>query len=88
MCFIISKYEKYENTTLENFSRGQDYFRRYSQKKEMLLLTLPKKTGSGLGKESGVMDRPRGVAGISSDISKFRTYQEWPFSETIWKLGL
>ena len=54
----------------------------------MLLLALPKKTGSGLGKESGVMDRPRGVAGISSDISKFRTYQKWPFSETILKLGL
>lgn len=48
MYFIISKYEK---TALENFARGQDYFRRYSQKKEMIFLTLPKKTGSGLGKE-------------------------------------
>lgn len=51
MYFIISKYEKYENTTLENFARGQDCFRRYSQKKEMIFLTLSKKAGGGLGKE-------------------------------------
>lgn len=51
MCFIISKYENVRNTTLERNFAGVRIISEDILRRKVLLLTLPKKTGSGLGKE-------------------------------------
>lgn len=58
MCFIISKYEKYENTIRE-FCKGSGLFRKIFSEERSAFAHSPKEDREWIGEgKSGVMDRP------------------------------
>lgn len=81
MCSILPQYE---NTVSGNFARGWDYS---EERNDVDCSPKEDEEWTWEGK-SGVMNTLRDVSGVSRDICKLSSYQEWPFRETIWKLGL
>lgn len=81
MCFIIPKYE--------NILQGVRIIQKILSEERSDVACSPQEDEEWIWEgKGGVMNRPRNVTDISSDISKFSTYQECLFKETIWKFGL